>query len=87
MKVYSKSSETGKTEVSSIPNLIAYSYIKKFLTDDEFEEIREGYFLPELNQSQVNFIMKEVKLLFKNYKDLIPVTIENKDGDIVQFML
>ena len=72
---------------SSVPNMFAFTFIRNFLTDREYESIRDEYLIGNLNKSQVNQVMGDVKWLFKNYKGLNVVTIEESKGDITKFIL
>lgn len=87
MRMYFKSAKKGRPNESNIPNAFAFTFIRSFLTDKQNQEIREEYFIGNLSTNQVNQAMKDIKWLFKNYKGLDVVTIENEDGDISKFIL
>jgi hypothetical protein len=61
--------------------------IKNFLSDKSYEDMRKDYFINNLNSKQVNKAMKDVKDLFKDYKGLDVVTMENPQGNITKFIL
>lgn len=87
MRMYFKSIKKSKPNETSIPNAFAFTFIRNFLTDKQNKQIREEYFIGDLSSTQVNQAMKDIKWLFKNYKGLDVVTIENKDGDLSKFIL
>lgn len=87
MRMYSKSNKRSKPNESNIPSAFAFAFIRNFLTDKQHKETREEYFIGDLSQNQVNQAMKDIKWLFKTYKGLDVITIENTDGDISKFIL
>ena len=87
MRMYFKSNKRGRGNESSIPNVLAFGFIKNFLTDKQYEEMREEYYVNNLSSSQINQVMKDVKWLFRTYKDLDVMTIETANGDITKFKL
>ena len=72
---------------SSIPNVLAYGFIKNFLTDTEYELLREEYFIGNLDKNQVNQVMSDIKWLFRNYKGLNVITIEDSNKKMTRFIL
>ncbi|MEG0823889.1 MAG: hypothetical protein RSG07_05235 [Erysipelotrichaceae bacterium] len=87
MRIRLKSYKNKKVNDSSIPNILAFSFIKNFLTDKENEAIREEYLIGNLNKAQVTQLMSDMKWLFKNYKGLDVMTIEDSKGDVSKFIL
>lgn len=87
MRMYFKSTKKSRPNESSIPNAFAFTFIRNFLTDKQNKPIRQEYFIGDLSTNQVNQAMQDIKWLFKNYKGLDVVTIENKNGDISKFIL
>ncbi|MEG0857759.1 MAG: hypothetical protein RRZ84_05490 [Romboutsia sp.] len=87
MKMYMKSNKRSKDVRNNVPNTIAYTVIKNFLVSKEFAETREEYCIGKLNKEQVNQIMVDVKWLFKNYKELEVLTMEDAENKIVKFIL
>lgn len=87
MRMYFKGAKKSRPNESSIPNAFAFTFIRNFLTDKQNKQIRDEYFIGDLSPKQVNQAMQDIKWLFKSYKGLDVVTIENKDGDISKFIL
>lgn len=87
MKMYLKDNKGSKETSNNVPNMIAYTAIKNFLVSNEFKEMRKEYCISDLDKNQVNQIMSDVKWLFKNYKDLEVLTIEDSKKKIVKFVL
>ena len=87
MKMYLKDNKGSKETSNNVPNMIAYTAIKNFLVSNEFEETRSEYCIRNLDKQQVNQIMTDVKWLFKNYKDLEVLTIEDHENKTVRFIL
>ncbi|MGL4912117.1 MAG: hypothetical protein ACRC3Y_06725 [Romboutsia sp.] len=87
MRMYFKGTKRSRSNESSIPNAFAFTFIRNFLTDKQNKQIREEYFIGDLSSKQVNQAMQDIKWLFKSYKGLDVVTIENKDGDVSKFIL
>lgn len=87
MKMYLKKSGHNRVKESGIPNMIALTFIKNFLTDKNQEAIRKEYFINYLSPKQVNQVMKDIKWLFNEYKSLDVVTIKDKNEDVIKFML
>ena len=58
-----------------------------FLNDKGYEEMRREYFIRDLTPNEVNQSMRDIKWLFREYKGLDVITIENKKGDITKFIL
>ena len=74
-------------ESNNIPNVLAFTMIRNFLNDKNYKEMRKEYFIRNLSSDEVNKNMKDIKWLFKEYKELDVMTIENKNGDITKFIL
>ena len=87
MRIYSRKSGYKKGSESNIPNVLAFTMIKKVLSDRSYEEMRKEYFINDLNSRQINQAMKDIKELFKDYKGLDVITIGNTEGDITKFIL
>ncbi|MEG2789311.1 MAG: hypothetical protein RR942_15970 [Romboutsia sp.] len=87
MRLYTRKSGYKKGNESNIPNIFALTLIKNFLTNNNYKEMRHEYFINDLNNKQVNQAIQDIKWLFKDYKDLDVVTIENSNGDIKKFIL
>ena len=88
MKMYMKNNNKRSKEIgSAVPNTIAYTAIRNFLTSKEFSEAREEYCIEKLDKAQVNEIMTDIKWLFKNYKNLEVLVLEDKDNKTIKFVL
>lgn len=87
MKMYMKGSWRSKETGSSIPNTIAYTAIKNFIVSKDFKEMREDYCIGDLDKNQVNQIMLDIKWLFRNYKDLQVLAIEDSENKSMRFIL
>lgn len=87
MKMYSRKKGYKKGTESNVPNVFAFTFIRNFLTDKSYEDMRKEYFINNMGSNQVNQAMKDIKWLFKEYKGLDVITIENIDGDINKFIL
>ena len=87
MKIYLRKKGYKKGAESNVPNVLAFTFIRNFLTDKSYEEMRKEYFINNMGSNQVNQAMKDIKWLFKEYKGLDVITIENLDGDINKFIL
>ncbi len=72
---------------NNIPNVIAFGFIRAFFTEKNYSDLREEYFIGDLNKSQVNQVMSDIKWLFKNYKGLNVMTIEDLNGNSSKFIL
>ena len=66
---------------------LAYAAIRNFLISKEFAETRDEYCIGKLDKKQVNQIMMDVKWLFKNYKDLEVLVLEDSDNKSIRFIL
>ncbi|MGL5315709.1 MAG: hypothetical protein ACRC92_20810 [Peptostreptococcaceae bacterium] len=87
MRMYSRKKGQKKGTESNVPNVLAFTVIRNFLTDKSYEEMRKEYFINNLSSNQVNQAMKDIKWLFKEYKGLDVITMENVNGDINKFIL
>ena len=87
MKMYMNNNKRSKEISSAVPNAIAYTVIRNFLTSKEFAETREEYCIGKLDKTQVNQIMTDDKWLFKSYKNLEVLVLENKDDKTIKFVL
>lgn len=87
MKIYLRKKGNKKVSDSSIPNVFAFTFIRNFLTDKNYEDTRREYLISNLNNNQINQAMKDVKWLFKEYKGLDIITIENNKNEIKKFVL
>jgi hypothetical protein len=82
MKMYSRKNGYKKGSENNIPNVLAFTMIRNFLSDKSHEKMRHEYFINNLSSKQVNQAMRDIKWLFKEYKGLDVVTIENVDGNV-----
>lgn len=87
MKISTRSNRRSKDSSNSLPNAIAFTAIRNFLVSKEFEETRSEYCIGNLNKQQVNQVMTDVKWLFKNYKGLEVLAIEDSENKEVKFVL
>lgn len=87
MKVYMNSNKRSKETSSAVPNAIAYAAIRNFLISKEFEETREECCIGKLDKVQVNQIMTDIKWLFKKYKNLEVLVLEDKENKLTRFVL
>ena len=87
MKMYTSTNKRSKEVGSTIPNAIAYGFIKNFLISKEFEKTREEYCIAKLSKNQVNQIMTDIKWLFRNYKDLEVLLLEDINNKKIRFRL
>lgn len=72
---------------STIPNVIAYGFIKSFLTDSQYQSLRETYFISNISKNEANKVMSDIKWLFRNYKGLNVMTMEDSEGKQSRFIL
>ena len=87
MIMYSRNHAYKKGNQSNIPNVFAFTVIRSFLNDKSYAKMRREYFIRDLSSSEVSQSMKDIKWLFREYKGLDVITIENKKGDITKFIL
>ena len=87
MKMYMKSNKRSKETSSPVPNAIAYTVIRNFLVSKEFEDMRDEFCLNNLDKNQVNQIMIDIKWLFRNYKDLEVLVLEDSEHKYTRFVL
>lgn len=87
MKMYMKGSKRSKEISNPIPNTIAYAAIKNFLVSKEFADMREEYCINNLDKKQVNQVMTDIKWLFRNYKGLEVLTLEDSNNKSMRFVL
>ncbi len=87
MKIISKSIKLKKANMSNIPNAIAFTFIRNWLSNKQYSKEREKYFIGSLSPKEVSNAMKEIKLLFKTYRDLDIITVEDKLGNITKIIL
>ena len=87
MKMYTRKKGYRKGTENNVPNVLAFTMIRNFLSDKNYKEVRREYFINNLNINQINQAMRDIKWLFKEYKGLDAVTIENVDGDINKIRL
>ena len=87
MKIYSRKNGYRKGNESTVPNVLAFTVIRNFLTDKNYEQMRKEYFINNMNSNQINQFMRDIKWLFKEYKGLDVITIENTNGDINKFIV
>ena len=70
-----------------MPNAIAYTVIRNFLISKEFAEMRDEFCINNLDKNQVNQIMVDIKWLFKNYKNLEVLVLEDSENKSTRFVL
>lgn len=87
MKIISKSIKSQKPNMSNIPNAIAFTFIRNWLSDKQYSKEREEYFIGSLSPQEVSKAMREIKWLSKTYRDLDIITVEDKVGNITKIIL
>ena len=87
MKMYMKSNKRSKETSSPVPNAIAYTVIRNFLVSKEFEDMRDEFCINNLDKNQVNQITIDIKWLFRNYKDLEVLVLEDSEHKYTRFVL
>lgn len=87
MRMYSRKKGNKKGTESNVPNVLAFTVIRNFLSDKNYEDMRKEYFINNMSSNQINQAMKDIKWLFREYKGLDVITIENINGDINKFIL
>ena len=87
MKMYMKSNKRSKETSSPVPNAIAYTVIRNFLVSKEFEDMRDEFCINNLDKNQVNQIMIDIKWLFRNYKDLEVLVLEDSEHKYTRLVL
>lgn len=87
MKMYVTKHNRKKENVSSVPNAIAYKFIRGFITSNEFNEVAESLFIKKLNKQQVNTVMEEIKWLFRNYPGLEVMVKQDEKGNITRYTI
>lgn len=87
MKMYMKGNKRSKESSSTLPNTIAYAAIKNFLVSKDFSEMREEYCIGELDKKQVSQIMMDIKWLFRTYKDLEVLVLEDANNKSIRFII
>ena len=87
MKMYMKSNKRSKETSSPVPNALAYTVIRNFLVSKEFEDMRDEFCINNLDKNQVNQIMIDIKWLFRNYKDLEVLVLEDSEHKYTRFVL
>ena len=87
MKMYMKSNKRSKETSSPVPNAIAYTVIRNFLVSKEFEDMRDEFCINNLDKNQVNQIMIDIKWLFRNYKNLEVLVLEDSEHKYTRFVL
>ena len=87
MRIYTRKSGYRKGSESSVPNVLAFTVIRNFFADKNYENMRKEYFISNMNSNQINQVMRDIKWLFKEYKGLDIITIENINGDINKFIV
>ena len=87
MIIYSRKKGYRKGNQRNIPNVLAFTMIRSFLNDKSYKDMRKEYFIRNLSSDEVSKNMRDIKWLFKEYKGLDVMTIENKKGDITKFIL
>ena len=85
--MYLRNNGYKKGNQSNIPNVFTFTIIRKILNDKSYEDMRKEYFIRNLTSKEVSQSMRDIKWLFREYKGLDVITIENKKGDITKFIL
>ena len=86
MIMYLRNNGYKKGNQSNIPNVFAFTMIRNFLNDKSYEEMRREYFIRDLTPNEVNQSMRDIKWLFREYKGLDVITIENKKETITSLI-
>ncbi|GAA3655473.1 hypothetical protein [Asaccharospora irregularis] len=87
MNIYFKSSRRKKSNQTNIPNIMAFNIIRDFLRNEDHGDTRKKYFIKDLDNSQVNQTMRDIKWLFKKYKGLEVINIEYNNGNVTKIRL
>ncbi|MGL4796805.1 MAG: hypothetical protein ACRDB0_02640 [Paraclostridium sp.] len=87
MKIVNKSVRSRKSGVNNIPNVMAFTFIRNWLSDNKYKSEREQYFIGNLSSQQISATMKEIKWLARTFKELDIITIEDSNGNITQISL
>ena len=87
MKMYMKGNKRSKESANPLFNKIGYAAIRNFLVSKEFKEARDEYCIAKLDKKQVNQIMTDIKWLFKNYKGLEVLIMEDSEGKKIRFII
>ena len=67
MVIYTRNYGYKKGSHSNIPNIIAFTMIRNFLSDKSYEDMRKEYFIRKLNSNEFNQSMRDIKSLFREY--------------------
>ena len=51
MKMKSKNIKSKKVNENNIPNVIAFGFIRAFFTEKNYSDLREEYFIGDLNEN------------------------------------
>ncbi|MGL5714416.1 MAG: hypothetical protein ACRCX2_15460 [Paraclostridium sp.] len=87
MRIINRTLRSRKTNANNIPNVMAFTFIRNWLSDSRYKEEREQYFIGNLSSQQINLTMKEIKWLARTYKDLDIISVEDAKGKITQVIL
>ncbi|GAA0102726.1 MULTISPECIES: hypothetical protein [Paraclostridium] len=87
MRIVSKPAKSKRASMSNIPNTFAFTFIRNWLSDKQYEKEREEYFIGNLSSQEVSLAMKEIKWLSRNFKDLDIISVEDSSGNITQVIL
>lgn len=87
MRIVSKPAKSKRASMSNIPNTFAFTFIRNWLSDKQYEKEREEYFIGNLSSQEVSLTMKEIKWLSRNFKDLDIISVEDSSGNITQVIL
>ena len=87
MKIIAKPAKAKRQNIINIPNTIAFTFIRNWLSDKKYASEREQYFIGNLSSQEVSLAMKEIKWLSRNYKDLDIITVEDSGGNITKVII
>lgn len=87
MKIVNKNYRSKRSGVNNIPNVMAFTFIRSWLSDSKYKEERKQYFIGDLSSQQISLTMKEIKWLARTFKELDIITIEDSNGNITQISL
>lgn len=87
MRIVNKSAKSKRVNVNNIPNVMAFTFIRNWLSDSKYKKEREQYFIGNLSSQQINLTMKEIKWLSRTFKGLDIITIEDSNENITQIFL
>ena len=87
MKIVSKTPKSKRASMRNIPNTFAFAFIRNWLSDKQYSKEREMYFVGDLSTEEVSLVMKEIKWLARNFKDLNIISVEDCSGNITEIII